>query len=145
MFTLGLDLGFRAENGFGVAASAKRNFLGSGTAAIGTTSSLRTEVTSLFLGVVPSYSVTKGIATLSFGLGAGVVAVTTQVDSLGDAAALSTPEITRSRFALAPSIDADFEIVQGLFANVSVQYVVGLGESPIPGFFAPMAGIGYRF
>lgn len=145
-FALGVDLGFRTASGFGVAAAAKRNFLGSGTAELSTSRSVRTEVTSLFLGIIPSFSVTKGLATLTFGLGAGVLAVTTQVDTFDSSApTLSTPEITRSRFAVTPSIDTDFDIFEGMLASVSVRYVVGLGESPAPSFFSPMAGIGYRF
>ncbi len=147
VFGLGLDLGFRTASGFGLAGMAKLNFLGSAQDTSSPNVTIRTEVKSLFLGVIPSYSVNKGIATISFGLGIGVLSVTTQTDTFinSPSSTSSSPETSKSRFALAPSIDVDFDIISGLFANVGVQYVASFGESPKPSFISPMAGVGYRF
>ena len=108
------------------------------------------EIKSLFLGVIPSYSVVKGIATLSFGLGAGVLVVNTQskthiTSNFGPSESLSTPETSKSKLALAPTIEIDFEIASGFFANAGVQYIISFGTSPKPSFISPMAGLGYRF
>jgi len=147
-FGVGLDLGFRNVNGLGLAGAARLNFLGSGQDEVNSNTTVRTEVKSLFLGIIPSYAVSKGIATLSFGLGLGVLSLTTQTDTfvtLPTSSTSSTPETTKSRFAIAPTFEMDFAIASGLFANVGAQYIVGLGDSPKPGIISPMVGIGYNF
>jgi hypothetical protein len=132
----GLDLGYRAQSGFGLAASAKFNLNESEQISSGTATSK-----SLVFGVEPNYSVTKGIATLSFGVGVGVLSSTSDLNPNSGSDTTST---TNSRSALMPDVEADLDIGAGAFVNVSVQYVASFG-TPHPSFVSPMAGIGYRF
>lgn len=142
---VGLDLGFRSQSGFGLAAMTKLNFMADGRTEITTSDSSRTEIKALFFGVNPHYAVTKGIATLSFGLGVGALSVTDQVDYFTTPSSPSSPERTRTRFALAPNVGADFDIYSGIFGSVAFQYIATRGESPKPALISTMAGVGYRF
>lgn len=133
-FAVGLDLGFRSASGFGVTGVAKLGLEGNAYQS-GIFGSGTTRAKTRFLGIVPTYSVTKGVATLSFGLGLGTYALTTNSGS----------DVTTSRFALAPEFQADFAITQCMFLNIGASYITSLGKEPNFGEFLPMAGIGFQF
>lgn len=145
-FGFGLNLGYRANSGFGLSGISFASLSASAQTSTNNDGSYVTSFAkSLFVGVAPSYSVSKSFVTLSFGLGVGVLSLTQYQYVSSSTAAYTTPEQTRSRLALAPGFEMDFEITAGLFANLGVQYVAGLGESPCPSYVLPAAGFGYRF
>jgi hypothetical protein len=147
-FSTGLDIGFRAANGFGITGTGVMSFQGSGYLGSGGSSSPTTKCNakSLFLGVVPSFSVSKNVVTLTFGLGLGVLSLTQNQDVYGTGvSSYSTTETTRSRFALAPSFELDIPVYSGIYANAGMQYIAAFGSSPSPSYIFPSAGVGYRF
>ena len=142
--SLGLDLGYSLGNGYGASVMSQWNLTGSGeiTSLTMPSTTEYTELKTFFLGVAPSYSVVKDRATLTFALAGGVWMESSHlvVRSQG-----SESDSSKSRFAVAPSIDVDVNMGAGVFANLGVKYIFTFGDSPRPGVLSPMAGIGYRF
>lgn len=139
-FGVGLDLGFRNASGFGIAGMARMGF--GGEEYIATASNIYSSTTyhveSMFLGAVPSYSVSKGIATLSFGLGIGGFTVKTEINNTANRSSYT-------RLAVVPSFDLDLALGAGLIFNLGIQHIASLGSSPHAGATIPMAGLGYNF
>ncbi len=142
---MGLDLGYRTMGGFGITGVGKVNFHCSGTDSSVPAAQVRTEVKSYFLGLSPGFSIYKGLATMTFGMAVGVFSLSTQVDTFNTASSTASPEITKSKFALMPNFDVEFEIHSGFTANVGMQYLVSFGDSPNPGILSPTIGLGYRY
>jgi hypothetical protein len=144
---IGLDLGFRAENGLGTSVVTRLNFKNNGTLTPSTdTTSNITEVNSLYLGINPNYTFTSGIATLSFGFGVGILSVSTLEAISPDRTSTPLTDVKITRFALAPNVELDFEIYQNLYANVGLQHVLSFGDvSPRPNFILPTLGFSYKF
>lgn len=139
-FGVGLDLGFRNVSGFGIAGMARMGFGATEYVYTGSsnTSNTSVEVQTMFLGAIPSYSVNKGIATLSFGLGIGGFTVKTEIGT-------SANRDSKTRLALVPSFDLDLALGAGLLFNIGIQHIATLGSSPHAGATIPMAGFGYNF
>lgn len=145
-FGLGLDMGFIFPSGFGLVASGIINPQSSGYVYGGTSGTSSTSyLQSLFLGIGPTYSINKGIATISFGLGLGMLSTTAHSTTSDSTTSTTTASTTTSRLAIAPNVQVDLEIASGISGNIGIQYIAGFGDSPKPSMVSPMAGIGYKF
>lgn len=134
---VGLDLGFRAASGFGLTGIAKLGF--EETSYQGSANS---SVMTRFFGIAPTYSATKGAATLTFGLGFGTYALTSK---FGGGSGIPSSEVSTSRLGIAPLVQADFAVSSSISLNIGTTYLVSLGKKPNFGEFLPMAGIGFMF
>jgi hypothetical protein len=142
-FGLGLDLGFVSANGFGLSAMANLNFDATAWTSSGTTN-IGNHAKTLFVGAGPSYTVTKGIASLTFGLNAGMLSLKRYTYTSASTLSSTSPETTETKFAIAPFVAADFHIAAGLVGTATVQYIATFGDSH-PSCVVPLGGIGYRF
>lgn len=143
---VGGDLGFRWNNGFGLMGTTIFNMDSIETVKINPNLSTRTSVSTYFLGIVPHYAAKKGIATLTLGLGVGVLNIKSKMETRsGGAPPVTAPEATHSSLAVAPNVGLDFAIAGGFVFTVGVQYVVGVDGGGNPGFFSPMGGFGFNF
>ena len=142
-FGVGLDIGYLHRCGFGLTGMAKMNFSSSDSSNQGGVNT-SAEVKTHFLGLAPTYAVSRGNTYLSFGLGIGSygysASSTTVVANVS-----SFSEDSESRFALAPTFQADFGLGESFFLNLGATYIVTLGKSPHFADFSPMAGLGLNF
>jgi hypothetical protein len=105
---------------------------------------------TFFIALNPSYSFTKSIATMTFGLGIGAYVVQSSgsmavyTDPYGDGPSTSFSQ-SYSRFALAPNLTVDFAITSGFFANFGLMYLASAGPAPHLGALLPSAGVGAKF
>ncbi len=134
---VGLDLGFRTAGGFGLTGMAKLGFDGSKYDGTGDLT-----VQTRFFGIAPTYSVTKGAAILTFGIGVGTYALTSQYRVGYNA---SPTKVSTSRLGIAPLVQADFALSSSISLGVGTSYLVSLGKKPNFSEFLPMAGIGFLF
>lgn len=139
---LGIDIGFRAVNGFGVSGVARYGLSGDSTKSDSSGNYTYASATTRFLGVAPTYSVVKGAGTLSFGLGLGSYAIST--DARTSANSFHTTTST-SRLAIAPEFQIDIALGAAVALNIGAQYIIALGNSPHYGEFTPMIGLGFQF
>jgi hypothetical protein len=155
-FGYGLDLGFALGNGFVLTGMGRLNISANHITSTSSTTinSITTPGTfsgskldSKFFGVAPGFQVNKGIATVTFGVGIGALLTNSgsleTTSSLGSESAIPTE--SRSKFALAPAMDLDLDLLAGVSANLGISYIASVGSDPRLSFFLPMAGIGYRF
>ncbi|MBS1961921.1 MAG: hypothetical protein JST04_06880 [Bdellovibrionales bacterium] len=142
-FGVGLDIGYLHRCGFGLTGMAKLNFSSSDSTTSGGANT-SADVKSHFLGLAPTYSVTRGNAYLSFGIGVGSFGYSGQTTTVVSNVA-TYGESSESRFALAPTFQVDIGLGSTLFLNLGATYIVTLGKSPHFADFSPMAGLGLNF
>jgi hypothetical protein len=140
---LGFDFGFKSNSGFGISAMGILNLKETGQVSI-LQNTVTSESSTLFLGLQPTFSITRKVVYLSFGLGLGVLNISQDVTVPGSGVSTNTNS-SISKFALAPNIQLDFPLGSNFFVNAGFQYVLSFGEAPKPGFLSPMGGFSYSF
>lgn len=133
---IGMDVGYRAPNGLGVTGTS-RFFLSQSEVS----ANISTEASVKLFALTPTYSITKGKACITLGLGIGGALVSIGSGTVGVGQFLTTV----SEFVLAPSMDADFVITDSFAFNAGIQFIKSLGSQPNLAIIAPTIGAALMF